>query len=98
MAKTKGYEAPSRNFEQSKYYTRYSVPIDEPTSQQCCLFEYFCGGGGIFFCILLLAMVMLLLIVQLIIWRFFDIDVFPVDDTILHKESSNYTFEKCPWK
>ena len=92
MARIKGFEAHSQNIESTKYYTRASLPIDKPTSEQSCLSEYCCGGGGIFFCILLLAMVMIFLIVQLFIWRIFDIDIFPVDDTISYKELSNYTF------
>ena len=92
MARIKGFEAHSQNIESTKYYTRASLPIDKPTSEQSCLSEYCCGGGGIFFCILLLAMVMIFLIVQLFIWRIFDIDIFPVDDTISNKELSNYTF------
>ena len=62
------------------------------SSPKTLLSEYLCGGGGIFFCIGLLALVMILLIVQIMVWRFFDIDIFPVDDTISNKELSNYTF------
>ena len=70
-----------------------SPPIDKSSSRQSSrIFEFFCGGGGIFFCTLLLGLVMIFLIIQLLIWRIFDIDVFPVDDTISNKELSNYTF------
>ena len=93
MARIKGFEPPSHKGERQKYYTQTSsVPVDKPTSQKSTLTEYFCGGGGIFFCILFLVMVMIFLIVQLFIWRIFDIDIFPVDDTISNKELSNYTF------
>ena len=94
MARIKGFEPPfHNNGERQKYYTRTSsAHVDKPAPQQSLLSEYCCGGGGIFFCILLLAMVMIFLIVQLFIWRIFDIDIFPVDDTISNKELSNYTF------
>ena len=69
-----------------------SPPIDKSSSRQYSISEYFCGGGGIFFCTLLLGLVMIFLIIQLLIWRIFDIDIFPVDDTISNKELSNYTF------
>ena len=86
------YDVPFPAKESSNNYARANTPIDKSASRKSCISEYLCGGGAIFVCTLLLALVMLFLIIQLLIWRIFDIDIFPVDDTISNKELSNYTF------
>ena len=48
-----------------------------------------CNGGGTFCCISLVLLFMILLLVQLLVWRFFDIDILPVDDSIANHEMSN---------
>ena len=48
-----------------------------------------CNGGGTFCCISLVLTFMILLLVQLLVWRFFDIDILPVDDSIANHEMSN---------
>ena len=48
-----------------------------------------CHGGGTFVCISIVLTFMVLLLLQLFLWRFFDIDILPVDDSIANHEMSN---------
>ena len=48
-----------------------------------------CQGGGTFCCLSIILTFMILLLVQLLVWRFFDIDILPVDDSIANHEMSN---------
>ena len=49
----------------------------------------YCDGGGAFFCILLVLAIMVVLLVQLLVWRIFDVDILPVDDSIANYDLSN---------
>lgn len=56
--------------------------------------DIFEGGGGAFCCILLIFITMILLLIQLLVWRLFDIDILPVDDSIANYELSNSTIHQ----
>ena len=59
----------------------------------------FCeGGGGAFCCMLLIFITMVLLLIQLLIWRLFDIDILPVDDSIANYDLSNSTIHQARMK
>ena len=56
------------------------------------------GGGGAFCCMLLIFITMVLLLIQLLIWRLFDIDILPVDDSIANYDLSNSTIHQARMK
>ena len=49
----------------------------------------YCDGGGTFCCILLVLAIMVVLLIQLLVWRIFDLDILPVDDSIANYDLSN---------
>ena len=77
--------------EHSSYYTQSNLANDKASTQKSFLSEYLCGGGAIFFCVLLITFVMIIMMIQIVLWRFFDIDIFPVDNTISNNDLSNQT-------
>jgi hypothetical protein len=48
----------------------------------------YCDGGGAFFCILLVLAIMVVLLVQLLVWRIFEVDWLPVDNSITNYDLS----------
>ena len=54
----------------------------------------FVEGGGTFCCLLLIVIIMVFLVVQLLIWRFFDIDIYPVDDSMSNHDLSNTSIHR----
>ena len=51
--------------------------------------SYYLDGGGTFCCLLLIFIIIILFLVQLLVWRFFDLDILPVDDSLANRELSN---------
>jgi len=83
---------PGQNRQTAISFTRASLPthtVSATTRTKSSSTEYYCDGGGTFCCILLVLTLMILLLVQILIWRIFDIDVLPVDDSISNYELSN---------
>ena len=56
--------------------------------------SYYLDGGGTFFCMLLIFIIIILLLVQLLAWRFLDLDILPVDDSISNRELSNSSIHR----
>ena len=73
------------------YPTRDVIMNHRETRNKIDIFE---GNGGAFCCILLIFITMVLLLIQLLIWRLFDIDILPVDDSIANYELSNSTIHQ----
>ena len=73
--------------------TRLNIPIDD-YAQPHVSSLVFIEGGGTFFCLLLILIIMIFLLFQLLIWRIFDIDMFPVDDSISNHDLSNTSIHR----
>lgn len=56
--------------------------------------SYYLDGGGTFFCLLLIFIIIVLLLVQLLVWRFFDLDILPVDDSLANWERFNISIRQ----
>ena len=71
--------------------TRYvpRVPTDGTVNPPNVSKVNYCDGGGAFFCILLVLAIMVVLLVQLLVWRLFDLDILPVDNSIANYDISN---------
>ena len=77
--------------------TRASLIIHDPKKTKTKI-DFCEGGGGAFCCILLIFITMVLLLIQLLIWRIFDIDILPVDDSIANYDLSNSTIHQARMK
>ena len=49
----------------------------------------YCDGGGTFCCLILILTFMIAMLIQILVWKIFDIDILPVDDSISNMEMSN---------
>lgn len=49
----------------------------------------YCDGGGTFCCLILILTFMVAMLIQILLWKIFDIDILPVDDSISNMELSN---------
>ena len=51
-------------------------------------------GGTIFCCISLILIFMILFLLQILAWRIFDVDIFPVDDSVSNHQMSNTSIHR----